>query len=263
MYVHNCYVNILVCPQSLCYVLLQEMSLILLPFRGSCTWWLTLEQCMARGRAGALWGEHGQTPPKPSDPYQQQHEDKPLSRRFTSALIWGRETNTSRQRAPLPTHLSTLPRHHGPQRRDILQNTWAVLLKNVKVMQDKERTWDCHRLEEAHTMHTLGRKRGHQWKIGGIWRRGAVSFERGGSNIFSIQSQYLVVNIWGFVSHVVSFETPLKLLNCHCCLEAKTTCKWMGVAVFQLNLIHRNRQWAGFGLWAEFPDAWAIILSQR
>lgn len=79
MYVHNCYVNILVCPQSLWYFLLQEMSLMLLPFRRSCTWWLTLEQRMARGKAGTLRGEHGQTPPKPSDPHQQQHEDKPVS----------------------------------------------------------------------------------------------------------------------------------------------------------------------------------------
>lgn len=49
--------------------------------------------------------------------------------------------------------------------------------------------------------------KGHRWKIGGIWSKCVVSLKEGSGDFFPLKSQYLVVNIFGFVSHVISSET--------------------------------------------------------
>lgn len=61
-----------------------------------------------------------------------------------------------------------------PNLRDILQNNWPVRFKSVKVIKDKERLKNCHRLRETKEtwqLHLiwdsrldLGKEKWHDWK---------------------------------------------------------------------------------------------------
>lgn len=50
-------------------------------------------------------------------------------------------------------------------------------------------------------------EKGHQWKTGGIWIKCVVSLKGGGSVVFYKEQ---MINILGFVGHVVSFETTVQ-----------------------------------------------------